>query len=59
MQINLIYLRFNLNKAKIAHLFILLIGTPFLAISQKIELSIPHSLEMNKGTITATKRQIH
>ena len=41
MQINLIYLRFNLNKAKIAHLFILLIGTPILAISQKIELINP------------------
>ena len=38
MQINLIYLRFNLKKIKILSVLSLLIGTSHLAISQKIEL---------------------
>ena len=41
MQINLIYLRFNLKKIKILSLLSLFIGTSILAISQKIELINP------------------
>ena len=38
LQINLIYLRFNLKNAKILFLLILLIGTTIFAISQKNDL---------------------
>ena len=41
MQINLIYLRFNLKKIKILSLLSLFIGTSILAVSQKIELINP------------------
>ena len=41
MQINLIYLRFNLKKIKILSLLYLFTATSILAISQKIELINP------------------